>query len=84
MACENFTECMNSIGVPEAFAGGFMGALIAIGIVIAVIFSIIVYIYLALGWMTIAKKRKHKYFWLYLASRMEWKHYCIGNLYQYN
>ncbi len=64
MACENFTECVNSLGLSEAFTGGLIGAIIAIGVVIAVLFSIAVYIYLALGWMTIAKKRKHKYPWL--------------------
>ncbi len=64
MAYENFIESINNTGIPEVFAGGLAGALIAVGVIIAVLFAVAFYIYIAFAWMVIAKKRKHKYPWL--------------------
>ncbi len=47
-----------------AFAGGILGALIALGIMIAILFFAVVYVYFAYAWMTIAKKMKYKKSWL--------------------
>jgi hypothetical protein len=49
----------------QSLAGGFLGgAIMAFGIIIAIILSLAVYVYFALAWQTIAKKLKHKYPWL--------------------
>jgi len=48
----------------EIIAGGILGALIALGIVFAILVVAALYIYGAWAWMTIARKLKHKYPWL--------------------
>ena len=47
-----------------AFAGGLVGGLLATLGIIAFFLIIAVYVYFALAWQTIAKKKKHKYPWL--------------------
>ncbi|MEX0921100.1 MAG: hypothetical protein WDZ62_02450 [Candidatus Pacearchaeota archaeon] len=54
----SISEVMNN---PEAWA---FGGLLAIGIFLAVIISLAVYIYFAFAWYTIAKKKKHDKPWL--------------------
>jgi hypothetical protein len=44
--------------------GGFLGALLAIGIFIFVLIVVVVWVYNSLAWMTIAKKQKYKHPWL--------------------
>lgn len=48
----------------NAFAGGAIGALVAIGIVFLIFFILAIYIYSSLAWMIIAKKLKYKKAWL--------------------
>ena len=48
----------------EIIVGGILGALIALGIVFAILVVAALYIYGAWAWMTIARKLKHKYPWL--------------------
>lgn len=48
----------------NAFVGGAFGALVALGIVVAVLFFAALYVYFALSWSTIAKKLKYKKHWL--------------------
>ena len=48
----------------EIAFGGIMGALIAIGVVIAILFMVASYVYFALAWSAIAKKLKYKRPWL--------------------
>lgn len=57
--CEN---CGATIA--NVFVGGFIGALVAIGILFLIFFIAAVYAYQALAWMTIAKKLKYKRAWL--------------------
>ena len=48
-----------------SFAGGIIGsAFIGIGIIILLIILLAIYAYVAMAWMTIAKKIKHKHPWL--------------------
>lgn len=55
----------NSLDIVEkAFIGGFLGALIAFGIIFALLLLVGLYVYTSLAWMTIAKKLKYKYAWL--------------------
>ncbi|MCK4647315.1 hypothetical protein KAT24_00080 [Candidatus Pacearchaeota archaeon] len=44
--------------------GGMAGALFAASIVFFVFFTVAIYVYIALAWMTIAKKMKCKKYWL--------------------
>lgn len=48
----------------QGFFGGFAGTLVAIGLVIALVVLAALYIYFALAWQTIARRRRHKYPWL--------------------
>ena len=48
----------------DAFVGGAFAALIAIGIMIAILVLAALYVYFALAWSTIAKKLKYKKYWL--------------------
>lgn len=48
----------------HAFLGGFVGALIALGIVALFIVLVALYVYHSLAWMVIARKLKHKRPWL--------------------
>jgi hypothetical protein len=62
-------NCLMDLGLNKEMlewniASGFVGALIAIGIVIAVIALIALYVYFALAWYTIAKKLNYKRPWL--------------------
>jgi hypothetical protein len=51
--------------ISQAASGGFVGGtILALGIAVAIIIGLALYIYTALAWMTIAKKLKHKYPWL--------------------
>lgn len=66
---EEIREALESlcIGCSEAtrvLLGGAIGALIAIGIIFAILIGIALYVYFAYAWMTIAKKLKHKNPWL--------------------
>ena len=48
----------------QAFAGGIVGGIIAVLGILAIFLAIVLYVYFACAWMTIAKKKKHKYPWL--------------------
>jgi hypothetical protein len=48
----------------EMILGGLIGGLIATAIIAFVIMCVVVYIYHALAWQAIAKKRKYKHPWL--------------------
>ena len=50
--------------VTDALIGGTFGALIAIGIMVAFVAFLALYIYFALSWSTIARKLKYKRPWL--------------------
>ena len=61
----NFTEFMTQCPFFSSMAGGAVGgALIAIGIMIAVLFMAAFYVYTSFAWQTIAKKLKYKNSWL--------------------
>jgi len=51
-------------GMEGMVASGFLGAIIALGILITLIFGLAFYIYHSLAWMTIAKKKKYRNSWL--------------------
>lgn len=51
-------------GLRGAFAGGMIGALITIGIAVAIVLLFAVYLYFSYTWMLIAKKLKYKKAWL--------------------
>ena len=48
----------------DTYSGGPLTALIAVGIFLAVILFIAIYVYSSLAWMTIARKLKYKHPWL--------------------
>lgn len=48
----------------DAFAGGILGGLVVLGITLAILFGIGIYVYFSLAWYTIAKKLKYKKAWL--------------------
>ena len=48
----------------DVFAGGIMGGLLVLGIFVAILIGIAIYIYFALAFYAIAKKMKHKKPWL--------------------
>jgi hypothetical protein len=50
--------------LPDYLASGVISAIIAIGIIVAVIFFFALYIYFALAWKTIATRQKYKRPWL--------------------
>lgn len=50
--------------IVDVFAGGFIGALVAIGVLFMIFLIAAIYAYQALAWMTIARKLKYKRAWL--------------------
>mgnify|MGYP001585180683 CR=1 FL=1 len=48
----------------DVLTGGFIGAMIAIGIVFIISVLVALYVYFALAWQTIARKMKYKRSWL--------------------
>jgi len=48
----------------EGFTGGLLGGLVVLGITIAILFMIGIYVYSSLAWYTIGKKLKYKKAWL--------------------
>ena len=50
--------------VINTISGGMMGALLAMGIIFFVFFTVATYAYIAFAWMTIAKRMKCKKYWL--------------------
>ena len=48
----------------QAFIGGAIGSLVALGIIIGILLVIALYVYHALAWVTIARKLKYKRPWL--------------------
>jgi len=59
----NMTDVFSGSMV-DVFSAGVLAALIAVGILLAVILMVGLYVYFALAWMTIAKKMKYKHPWL--------------------
>ncbi len=58
-------QMQNISEVSQAIAGGFLGgAIVALGLTIAIIVFLALYIYFAIAWMTIAQKLRYKYPWL--------------------
>ena len=57
-------ETIAEEAIPDFLLGFGLGALIAFGIIIALLFLLAVYIYFAIAWMTIARKLKYKKDWL--------------------
>jgi len=60
----NISEIIAKCPGADAFVGGLIGGLIVLGITIAIILLIGIYVYFALAWQTTAKKLKHKAPWL--------------------
>jgi len=60
----NLTEFISQCPMASSFAGGALGGLVAIGIALAILFLIGLYVYTSIVWQTIAKKLKHKKSWL--------------------
>lgn len=58
------TEEISQIMVNSITGGLFGGFLIGLGILFVVIIFLAFYIYIALAWMTIARKLKYKHAWL--------------------
>ncbi len=54
----------NNTRFQDAIVGGAIGAALATLLIVLVIVLIAIYIYFALAWYTIAKKRGHKHPWL--------------------
>ncbi len=62
MTFENLLGMGNeTLGV---FSVGALAALIAVGMFLAVVLAVGLYVYYAMAWMTIAKKMKYKHPWL--------------------
>lgn len=60
-----FEEILNISNLPQNyFIGERMTALIAMGIIFAIVFVIGIYVYSALAWQTIARKLNYKKAWL--------------------
>src|SRR3989344_2468192 len=59
-----FAEMYSGNIATDALIGGTFGALVALGIMIAVLIFLALYVYFAFAWMTIARKLKYKYPWL--------------------
>jgi len=55
---------MGATLMSDFFFGGVVGALVAMGIFLAVLVTVAIYIYFALAWRTIARKMKYKNDWL--------------------
>jgi hypothetical protein len=69
MVSEVYKSGFDSLGIEGssflgAFAGGVVGTVLAVGILIALIVIAALYVYQALAWYRIAKKLKHKNPWL--------------------
>ena len=65
MVSEIFSTCENTLSPVWAVMGmGVIGSLIAIGIMIALIVFVGLYIYHSLAWVRIARKMKYKRAWL--------------------
>jgi len=60
----NLSEFIAKCSGANAFAGGMLGGLLVLGITIAILFMIGIYVYSSLAWYTIAKKLKYKEAWL--------------------
>ena len=56
-------ENIPSQEIANLFFGGFVGAMIAFGIMAMLLFVVALYVYISLSWMTIAKKLKYKNAW---------------------
>tara|TARA_Y100000310_G_scaffold79304_3_gene76018 strand:- start:10567 stop:11055 length:489 start_codon:yes stop_codon:yes gene_type:complete len=64
-ACTNLTgESLSECQAANFLGGGILAALIALGIITALLLLIALYIYSSYTWMTIAKKLKYKKAWL--------------------
>ena len=65
---ENFdgdiSEFLVSCPYADIMAGGFIGAMITLGIFVILLFVLAFYIYTSLAWYTIGKKLKYKNSWL--------------------
>ncbi len=64
MVCETIKECLAVEGLGEAFTGGFLGGLAAIGVFFMVLLIAAIYVYSSYAWMIIARKLKYKKSWL--------------------
>lgn len=60
----SFKEIITKCPGADAFFGGLIGGLIVLGITIAILLLIGIYIYSSLAWQTTAKKLKYKRAWL--------------------
>lgn len=60
----NMSEIIKQCPFASGFTGGLIGGLIVLGITIAILFGIAIYVYFALAWKTIAKKLNNKKSWL--------------------
>lgn len=59
-----FEEFVTDQVVVDGLASGVIGALVAIGIMIAFFVGVAIYVYFAFAWRTIARKLKYKKDWL--------------------
>lgn len=65
MNIENiFSGSLQGTQLGDALFGGFMGALVVLGLLFILVFVAVTYIYTSFAWMIIAKKLKHKNPWL--------------------
>lgn len=67
MRVMNFEEFIAGSGLgpfASGFFGGLVGTLVAIGLIVAFVVFVALYVYFALAWQTIAKRQRHKYPWL--------------------
>ena len=61
----NMTEILEQCSFAQGFTGGLLGgAIAAVGIMLAVILGLALYVYSSLAWYTIAQKLKHKHPWI--------------------
>lgn len=60
----NFTQMLNITSPRDFVLGGALGALLILGLMMAIIFFCAVYVYHALAWSKIAKKMNYKHPWL--------------------
>lgn len=61
---EFFTTGTGTCTMSDVFVGGAIGALVAIGIFIALLVLAAFYVYFALAWRTIARKLRYKNDWI--------------------
>lgn len=57
-------DMWNVTNYQDAVIGGATGAILATLVILFILFLIALYVYVALAWYTIAKKKKHKKPWL--------------------